>query len=155
MRRSRKHTQNLAGKIGLDPNSAVILLPKRTAIGDQPIFRKLAGQGICVINCGLYLNLWYVRAQRTGISFLYVIFITTSILFSQLRKSESDKFFIVFSDVSSRTALQGCYIGFSGFSTPGVGSAQLPFLNTTYVTADTTGAFKRRSSRESFHGSDI
>jgi hypothetical protein len=50
----------------------------------------------------------------------------------------------------------GCYIDFSGFSTSWVTLAQECFLNTTCVTADTSGGnLTKNNKQDSIHGADI
>ena len=51
-------------------------------------------------------------------------------------------FFYFFAVLRSREMTAGCYIDFSGFSASRVSLTQDCFLNTTYVTADTTGTCK-------------
>jgi hypothetical protein len=91
--------------------------------------------------------------------------------FQQITKQfRNEDYYFFFAVLPSRSTAAGWYIDFSGFSASWVILTQDKFLNTTYVTADTTGtsktprpvtanragAFqKRKTSRDCIHGADI
>jgi hypothetical protein len=85
-----------------------------------------------------------VRTPAEGYRFFpFHLRLSQRFSFQQITKQfRNEDYYFFFAVLPSRSTAAGWYIDFSGFSASRVSLTQDCFLNTTYVTADTTGTCK-------------